>query len=324
MRAKIKRSDGGDFEPPPAHAASAPAAANRAAVRCSVNADCPGSTAYRGSGYCFNGMCTAGGTTIFDAPAFLFGADAPAQFAHVRSGVLGGHLRVSSLACFDGAVPGGAVSAAATPSRGFEMMAIGPLAADNDTLVVALRRYAEGMDVNSTYTYLCLSLDRCALAARPCCNIVQHVATSYITHSYIHVACSFALQNARRAALCAMCGAALRHVVRSTGGTIRSRAQPQTSTARCSATRSSGQRSSAAECSCRSRTRRGGRSTWRRVCWSRPRRCRITDMHAHVRAHTHTCTRTHARTHDARARAVTNTCTSAQAHTCARAGFHRR
>ena len=51
----------------------------------------------------------------------------PTNFSGMVSGVLGGYLRVASVGAFDLAT-----------ERGFEMMALGPLAADNDTILVAL------------------------------------------------------------------------------------------------------------------------------------------------------------------------------------------
>ena len=86
----------------------------------------------------------------------------PTNFSDMVTGMLGGYLRVAAIGAFD-----------RDTRRGFEMMALGPLAADNDTILVALRN-ATTMEVAglhskdsprseiaaSTYSYYNVSLDR--------------------------------------------------------------------------------------------------------------------------------------------------------------------
>lgn len=106
------------------------------------------------------GQCTGGGGTVFDAMELL--QIPPTNFSDMVTGMLGGYLRVAAVGAFDRAT-----------RRGFEMTALGPIAADNDTILVALRN-ATGSEVadlyneetprpeisTSTYSYYSVSLDR--------------------------------------------------------------------------------------------------------------------------------------------------------------------
>jgi hypothetical protein len=92
---------------------------------------------------------------VFDAMEVL--GVPPTNFSSMVSGVLGGHLRVAAVGAFDQAT-----------QRGFEMMALGPLAADNDTILVALQKYSPSASHESDssnaiaegYIYFSVSLDR--------------------------------------------------------------------------------------------------------------------------------------------------------------------
>ena len=138
MEGKLKRSDGADEEP--LRMAGAPPSCNTS-DQCRLPP--------RDRSYCYQGQCVPGGGTVFDAAAYL-GLAPP--FEEMQSGLVGGHLRVASVACFN-----------RSTSQGFEMLAIGPLAADNDTILVALRRYVPAAPPNASFTFLSISLDR-----RPC------------------------------------------------------------------------------------------------------------------------------------------------------------
>ena len=59
----------------------------------------------------------------------------------MQAGVLGGYMRVASVACFDagaGGVGNGDSDSDGSPfvPRGFEMLSLGPLRRDNDTVLV--------------------------------------------------------------------------------------------------------------------------------------------------------------------------------------------
>jgi hypothetical protein len=67
----------------------------------------------------------------------------------MQAGVLGGHLRVASVGAFD-----------VTTQRGLELMALGPLASDNDTILVALRPFTSAAaPANASFAYYSASLD---------------------------------------------------------------------------------------------------------------------------------------------------------------------
>jgi hypothetical protein len=55
----------------------------------------------------------------------------------MQTGVLGGHLRVASVGCFNN-------GSTATTTAGFEMLVYGPLAADNDTILIRIRGHRSG------------------------------------------------------------------------------------------------------------------------------------------------------------------------------------
>lgn len=138
MNGKIKRSDGTIFEPP---------LEGGTTLTCITSADCI--VPPRDRSYCYQGQCIPGGGIVFDGAAY-FGFDQ--DFSEQQAGVLGGHLRVASVGCFN-----------KDNSTGFEMMSIGPLDLNNDTLLVAIRKYSNSGPLNSPYDYLSVSLDR-----RPC------------------------------------------------------------------------------------------------------------------------------------------------------------
>ena len=75
------------------------------------------------------GACVGGGGTVFDGPAVL--RLYHTTFSEMQAGLLGGHLRVASVGAYD-----------VGTGRGLEMMALGPLAIDNDTMLVAIKPYA--------------------------------------------------------------------------------------------------------------------------------------------------------------------------------------
>lgn len=142
MDGKLRRTDGGVEEPIPP-----PNMAGTAGLACITSEECR--TPPRDRSYCYNGACVPGGGVIFDGAAFLGFTKA---FSEQQMGVLGGHLRVAASVCFN-----------PSDNTGFEMMAIGPLAFDNDTVLVALRNYVPNAPPNAPYTYLSTSIDR-----RPC------------------------------------------------------------------------------------------------------------------------------------------------------------
>ena len=86
---------------------------------------------------------------MFDGPSVL--GFASGLFSEMQSGVLGGHLRVAVVGAFD-----------QQSQRGLEMMALGPLAADNDTIVVAIRPHTPSANESArwSFDYFSVSLDR--------------------------------------------------------------------------------------------------------------------------------------------------------------------
>jgi hypothetical protein len=119
MDGKLRRADGGVEEPiPPPNLTKTPALA------CTTSDVCRAPP--RDRSYCYNGTCVPGGGIVFDGAAFL-GFSKP--FSEQQMGVLGGHLRVAASSVYE-----------VTDDVGFEMMAIGPLALDNDTILVAIRK----------------------------------------------------------------------------------------------------------------------------------------------------------------------------------------
>jgi hypothetical protein len=156
MNGKIKRADGPNEEPVVVAAsgrgatgATVPEASTSSPTPCTHDSECATGRDLRG--YCAaldaslagstdsattTGVCQPGGTTVFSAESFL-GLPLAQPYANMQTGVLGGYKRVASVGCYD--------STQGTPQeaspRGFEMMAVGPLKADNDTILVALRKY---------------------------------------------------------------------------------------------------------------------------------------------------------------------------------------
>jgi len=121
-------------------------------LACATSAECI--IPPRDRSYCHDGACVPGDGTVFDGAAYL-GYDGE-LFPARQSGVLGGHHRVAALGCHAPPAPG---STADVTGRGFEMMAIGPLGFDNDTILIAIRNHTDPGP--GTYTYLSTSLDRC-------------------------------------------------------------------------------------------------------------------------------------------------------------------
>jgi hypothetical protein len=79
-------------------------------------------------------------------------------FSEMQAGVLGGHLRVASIGAYD-----------VDSQLGFEMMALGPLALDNDTVLVAIRPHTptnqQKDGAASTRNIVAVKIDRAATAA---------------------------------------------------------------------------------------------------------------------------------------------------------------
>lgn len=128
---------GGDHPPPPPPPA------------CHTSADCrkpPMMSHYcelpAGGG---SGRCVPGGGTIFDGPSVL--KMNSSVFSEMQAGVIGGYLRVASVGAYDVA-----------SGRGLEMMALGPLTADNDTVLVAIRPHSP--ELSFKFEYYSVSLDR--------------------------------------------------------------------------------------------------------------------------------------------------------------------
>lgn len=96
----------------------------------------------------------------------------------MQTGVLGGYLRVASVACYDPAN-----SALGTAAVGFEMIALGPLAEDNDTIVIAIRKY-QGPDApaNATVQYVEVSLNQLRCNAAPCPSTSARFYSAVLNH----------------------------------------------------------------------------------------------------------------------------------------------
>jgi hypothetical protein len=98
----------------------------------------------------------------------------------MQTGVLGGHLRVASVGCYD--------AAGGSSSSGFEMLSLGPLKSDNDTVLIALRRHGDGMAVNASFTYLSASLNqqRCVskqTGQQACTSTAEAFYTEVLAHA---------------------------------------------------------------------------------------------------------------------------------------------
>jgi hypothetical protein len=187
MDGKIKRTDGADHEPPSAQLRKASGRGRREngrrrqdvlpmgtqiaevvadgtdgkrveSTNCTSDPDC-WTIANLERAYCSKGQCVGGGTTIFDAVKYLKlavskGVDTGASYSfdNMQTGVLGGYMRVASVACFDAGDGAG--------GRGFEMLSLGPLKQDNDTVLIALRQYIPGAKANASFAYLSVSLSQ--------------------------------------------------------------------------------------------------------------------------------------------------------------------
>ena len=152
MDGKIKRSDGGDNEPLLEHQQN---------MQCDTSVQC--NTPPRDRSYCYRGNCVGGGGTVFDGAAYLdIAPPTPGHFRQMQTGVLGGHLRVAAVATFDNT---------SAQMVGFEMLALGPLSFDNDTLLVAIRSVSIASAAHpraaKNWSYLSLSLDRAPCTGGP-------------------------------------------------------------------------------------------------------------------------------------------------------------
>jgi hypothetical protein len=73
-------------------------------------------------------------------------------------------------------------------ASGFEMMSLGPLRSDNDTVLIALRGYEKGAAVNASFTYLSVSLNqqRCVskeTGQQACASTAEEFYSAVLEHT---------------------------------------------------------------------------------------------------------------------------------------------
>lgn len=162
MHGNIKRSDGANNDPPPI----------LVDTPCSKNDDCADRE------FCVNGTCRGGGTTVFSAGEFL--GLPSTNYTMMQTGVLGGHLRIASVACLN---PASNAANTAVAAVGFEMLAVGPLPEDMDTILIAIRKFDPDAAVNASFQYVTVSLNQQRCTATPCVSTASRFYAAVLAHA---------------------------------------------------------------------------------------------------------------------------------------------